>query len=223
MAKTKWAGQLETCLQDIHLKALTPFVGPDLRVDTNNCVVRAIKTYLACTKDVHKGRKHIFIAHKPECTEEIKVAMISSWTAKTVRYAYNNLLDDAVCLFCITVPDSHAFATSWNALQRVSLNSGPSTCGSMAVSHNLHIFLLDGSYGHWGGPASWLSHHSSTGHELASIHNVDQPSYGLWAWLQLGFILDRKLTTWLWIGLWVSLPLRARMTYLVDRYGYPPF
>ena len=72
MAKTEHASCPESCLHDVHLKALAPFVGPDLKVDTNNCVVRAIKIYLAHTKDIRQGRKRLFIAHKPGHTEEIK-------------------------------------------------------------------------------------------------------------------------------------------------------
>ena len=122
MAKTERANCPESHLQDVHLKALAPFVGPDLKVDANNCVVRAIKTYLAHTKDIHPGRKRLFIAYKVGHTKEIKPTTISSWIVKTVHYTYDNLPDDSAHLFKVRAHDVRAFATSWNALQRVSLH-----------------------------------------------------------------------------------------------------
>ena len=88
VVKTERASCPESHLHDVHLKALAPFVGPDLKVDANNCVVRAIKIYLAHAKDLHQGRKCLFIAYSPGHTEEIKAAAISSWIVKTERYAY---------------------------------------------------------------------------------------------------------------------------------------
>ena len=73
--------------------------GPNLRVDPNNCVVKPIKIYAACTREVYRGWKCFFIVHKPSCMDEIKAAMISSWIAKTVRLEYNNLPEDSSHLF----------------------------------------------------------------------------------------------------------------------------
>ena len=122
MAKNEHASCPESCLQDVQLKALAPFISPDLKVNINNCVVRAIKIYLTHTKDIRQGRKRLFIAYKPGHTEEIKPATISSWIVKTVRYTYDNLPDNSACLFKVRAHDVRAFATSWNALQRVSLH-----------------------------------------------------------------------------------------------------
>ena len=47
VAKTEKASRPETRPQEIHLRVLAPFVGPDLPTDTNNCVVRELKIYLA--------------------------------------------------------------------------------------------------------------------------------------------------------------------------------
>ena len=43
MAKTERACHPDTRLQEVTLKALAPFVGPDLSTDANNCVVCAVK------------------------------------------------------------------------------------------------------------------------------------------------------------------------------------
>ena len=57
VAKTEKAGRPETCLQEVHLRALATFVGPDLPTDANNCVVRVLKIYLAGSRDFHKGQE----------------------------------------------------------------------------------------------------------------------------------------------------------------------
>ena len=123
MAKTERTSCPESRLRDIHLKALAPFVSPDFKVDANNCVVCAIKIYLARTKDIRQGRKRLFIAYKPGHTEEIKPATISSWIIKTVCYTYNNLPEDSAPLFKVRAHNVRAFNTSWNTLQRVSLHN----------------------------------------------------------------------------------------------------
>ena len=68
LVKLEWAGHPEFHLQDIHLRALAPFVGPDLKVDANNCRVRTIKIYPPRTKERRKGWKLLFIAYKPQVT-----------------------------------------------------------------------------------------------------------------------------------------------------------
>ena len=102
------------------LKALTLFVGPDLSTDANNCVVRTIKINLSCTKAFRHGRKRLFISYKPDHHDEIKAPMISSWLVKTVCYVYEHTQDQTAWLYHVKGHDLRAFATSWNALQKVS-------------------------------------------------------------------------------------------------------
>ena len=99
IAMSEHACHPKTCLQGVHLKAAAPFVGPDLKVDANNCIVCAVQIYRACTKDLHKVRKCLFIAYKPGHTEEIRPTSISSWIAKALGHAYDNFLrTEHVCL-----------------------------------------------------------------------------------------------------------------------------
>ena len=120
VAKTGRAYHPDTCLQEVTLKALAPFVGPDLSTDANNCVVRAVKIYLSRTKAFRRGRKRRFISYKPGHHDEIKAPTISSWLVKTVRYVYEHTQDQTACLYHVKGHDLRAFATSWNALQKVS-------------------------------------------------------------------------------------------------------
>ena len=107
IAKTERAGLPETRLQDVDLKVLAPFIGPDLEVDANNCVVRAIKIYLNSSHQAATQRpESSFLSlFKPGHTEEIKPATMSSWVVKTVRYTYDNLPGHAACLFKVRAQD----------------------------------------------------------------------------------------------------------------------
>ena len=64
VAKTEKPGQPDTKLQEVTVEALGAFVGPDLPRDASNCVVRAIKIYLARTQSFRGKRKRLFISYK---------------------------------------------------------------------------------------------------------------------------------------------------------------
>ena len=120
VAKTERACHPDTRLQEVTLKALAPFIGPDLSTNTNNCVVRAVKIYLSRTKAFCCGRKRLFIFYKPGHQDEIKAPTISSWLVKTVHYVYEHTQNQTARFYHVKGHDLRAFATSWNALQKVS-------------------------------------------------------------------------------------------------------
>ena len=142
MAKTKRACHPDTRLQEVTLRALAPFVDPDLSTDTNNCVVCAVKIYLSCTRASRCGQKCLFI-YQPGHHDEIKAPMISSWLVKTVHYIYEHKQDQTACLFHVKGHDLCAFATSWNGLQKVSTRD--ILCAAQRRSHNTFtgFYLVD--------------------------------------------------------------------------------
>ena len=139
-----------------------------------------------------KDRKHLSIAYKPGHTEIIP-ATISLWIAKTVCCAYHNLPEDSAHLFRVWAHDVWAFATSWNALQKVSVQD--ILCGSVAFPHHLHLLLPH-------------QPHSRRGRYLLNIGLLDtaqqvtslpwynhEPSYAIPTGLVLGFDLHWRLMT----------------------------
>jgi len=143
VAKTEKPGKPETRLQEVTIRSLGAFVGPDLPLDGNNCVVRALKIYLARSREYRRGRKRLFISYKPSKTDEIKPATISSWIVKTVRYAYDNTNDDTARQFRVRAHDLRAMSTSWNAHQNLRL--GDIMRAAQWRSHNTFIsfYLMD--------------------------------------------------------------------------------
>ena len=143
IAKTEKPGKPETSLQEVTLKSLGSFVGPDLPVDANNCVVRAIKIYLSRSKEYRRGRKKLFISYKPSMLEEIKPATISSWIVKTVRYAYDNASAETARVFQVRAHDLRAMSTSWNAHKNIRI--GEILRAAQWRSHNTFtsFYLMD--------------------------------------------------------------------------------
>lgn len=143
VAKTEKPGKPETRLQDVTVKSLGAFVGPDLPVDANNCVVRSLKIYLARSREYRHGRKRLFISYKPSKLDEIKPATISSWIVKTVRYAYENASEETARLHKVRAHDLRAMSASWNAHKNVRV--GEIMRAAQWRSHNTFIsfYLLD--------------------------------------------------------------------------------
>lgn len=143
VAKTEKPGKPETRLQEVTIRSLGAFVGPDLPVDANNCPVRALKIYLARSHDYRKGRKKLFISYKPSKLDDIKAPTISSWIVKTVRYAYEHASEETSRLHKVRAHDLRAMSTSWNAHK--NLRIGEILRSAQWRSHNTFIsyYLLD--------------------------------------------------------------------------------
>lgn len=143
IAKTEKPGRPETRLQSVTLKSLGAFVGPDLPVDANNCVVRAIKIYLSRTAAYRRGRKRLFISYKQSMHDEIKPATISSWIIKTVRYAYDNASEDTAQLFKVRAHDLRAMSTSWGAHKNLRIADVLQAAQWRSQSTFTSFYLLD--------------------------------------------------------------------------------
>ncbi len=143
VAKTEKPGRPETRLQEVTVRSLGAYVGPDLPVDANNCVVRAIKIYLARSKEYRQNRKRLFISYKPSKQDEIKPATISSWIVKTVRYVYDNATEETARLHRVRAHDLRAMSVSWNAHRNVRV--GEIMRAAQWRSHNTFIsfYLMD--------------------------------------------------------------------------------
>ena len=77
----------------------------------------AIKVHLTRSKEYCKVCKRLFIAYKPEHTQEIKPSTISTWIAKTVHYIYDNLPDSSALLYKVGAHEIRGLCYySWNAL-----------------------------------------------------------------------------------------------------------
>ena len=72
VAKTERACHPDTRLQEVMLKALAPFVGPDPSTKANNYVVRTVRIYLSRTKAFRRGQKRLFISYKPGHHDEMR-------------------------------------------------------------------------------------------------------------------------------------------------------
>ena len=143
LAKTEKPDKPETRLQSITIRSLAEHVGPDLPVDATNCVVRALKIYLARSASYRKGRKRLFISYKPGKSDEIKPATISTWLVKTVRYAYDSSNTETRNHFQVKAHHVRAMATSWSACRKVPVGNILSAAQWRAHNTFTHFYLMD--------------------------------------------------------------------------------
>ena len=123
LAKTHVPSRPETALQPCNIPALGPFVGPDLPADQSLCAVRAIKYYLARTKDIRGDQHALLVSYKPGHSGAICPATISGWIRKTIKYCYEQSSAAEACLIQARPHDLRAQAASWNAYRNASLDS----------------------------------------------------------------------------------------------------
>lgn len=143
VAKTERAGKPETRLQEVTIKSLREHVGPDLPVDANNCVVRAVKIYLARTKAFRRNRTKLFISYQQTKLDDIKPVTISNWLVKTVRYAYDTADGETRQLYRVRAHDVRGMAVSWSAAKMVRV--GDILKAAQWRSHNTFtsFYLMD--------------------------------------------------------------------------------
>ena len=194
VAKMEKANRPETCLQEVYLWALAPFMGPDLPTDANNCVVRALKIYLARSWTFCKGRKRLFISYKSGHSEEIKPATISCWIVKTIRYVYDhcseNLHDSSRPRLMTFVPLPLAECPSEGFLTR-----HPPFC-SVAFPQHIHIFLPDQPPSDGGGPVQDRpGGHCTACLQCCSSFDLALSTMDYSFWHGLVFCLDWKFMT----------------------------
>ena len=99
-----------------------------------------------------QGLEESFHLLQTQSFRGINSATISSWIMKTIWYFYDHCLEDCARLFKAKAHDLRAFATSWNALQKVSL---PDIFHAAQLrSHNTFtsVYLTDLSISDGGGP-----------------------------------------------------------------------
>ena len=179
-------GHPESHLQDVHLKTLPPFVSPDVEVDTYNCMVRAIKIYLARTKGLRKGWKRFFMAFKPGHTGR------SSLPPSPSGLPSLSILSVIILLRTLHVSSESEPMTYGSSppvgMPTKGLTSRHPACDTVAFPHELHLCLPCGG---WGRPQDLPLGHYSTSHELA----LDP-----W-WLTAQPRTQAGLSTGLWFGL----------------------
>ena len=121
MSKIEKACHPDTRVQEVTLKALTPFVGPDLSTDSNNCVVCVIRS--TChTPRTSAMANNVFSPpiSRSTLTRLRHLRSLCDWSRQSIMPMNINYAGPE----CMPLPhkghDLCAFATSWNVPQTVA-------------------------------------------------------------------------------------------------------
>ena len=125
LAKTQLAG---TPLLSFSIPALTPSLGPGLEEDAKLCPVRALRIYVNRTRELHLGKRLLFVSYLKDFPNDIRPATISSWIKKCVRFCYEKSQAKKSTGFRVKAHDVRALAASLAFTNKVSLNDVMSAC-----------------------------------------------------------------------------------------------
>lgn len=96
VSKTQLRTQGASRLESFVIKSIADFVGPDLPRDRKLCPVRCLKTYMARTQGMRRGKELLFISYRPEFEKDIHKNTISGWVRKLIGFCYQHASDESL-------------------------------------------------------------------------------------------------------------------------------
>ncbi len=131
LAKNQSERALASVFTPVVIKSLSKTLDKHDRAldkDRSLCPVRALRIYLDNTKDIRKGRKKLFIAHKIGHTGEICAATISSWLRTLVKESHYHMSAQTGTLLEVKVHQVRKMAASWALMGGASVDSILTAC-----------------------------------------------------------------------------------------------
>ena len=117
-----------TRFRSITIPALTPFAGPDLPEGKLLCPVRAIKCYLARTKEFRQQQRRLFISYQRNRKLDVGVNTISIWVKALLKLVYELADEQSSFLTGRTTHAIRALASSWAFYKNVSVEQILRSC-----------------------------------------------------------------------------------------------
>ena len=143
IAKTQRRSTGASTFEPITLPALAKFTGSDLSEGKLLCPVRALKIYLARTKEFRHGRRLLFISYQKNRLNDIGVNTISIWIKSLLKLVYDTAHEDASVL---TGRSTHAIRSLTSSLaffKNVSLDAILKACSWKTHSTFSEFYLKD--------------------------------------------------------------------------------
>ena len=112
VAKTELRKSGASVLSPVKIPALGPMLGPGQEEDRGLCPVRALKVYIAKTKDLREGKQLLFVSYKAGHKGDIHKNTISSWIRKLLYFSYSKATEDVIRLSSARTHEVRALASS---------------------------------------------------------------------------------------------------------------
>ena len=106
-------------------------------------MVRAVRRYLAATKDIRAGRRHLFISFKTGFKGEISRNTVSGWIKKAIRHTHSAVPEDLLLLIQVKAHEVRAKAASWALCKGTSMEAIMAACTWKSASTFTSFYLQD--------------------------------------------------------------------------------
>jgi len=145
VSKTQLRTQGATALEKVSIKALSNSVGRDSAEDLVLCPVRALRAYLARTRDLREGKDLLFISYQQERRGDIAKNTISGWMRKLIKFCYDHpgRFEQVLSLVSTSTHEIRALAASLAFQGSVDLESIMLSCSWKNHSTFTDFYLRD--------------------------------------------------------------------------------
>ena len=143
IAKNQLAREGSQSVSPVTIPALTTIVDRQFKEDRTLYPVRALRFYLARTKDLRGSRSLLFISFKKGHTSDIRPATLSSWLKQTILLCYKQADQQALDLAQVKAHDIRAFAASKAFYGGVSVDQIMQACHWKAHNTFTNFYLKD--------------------------------------------------------------------------------
>ena len=149
VSKTQIRTKGDSAFKGVVIKALSTVLCPDMKKDRALCPVRALKAYLARTKDLRKDKLLLLVSYQEGRNSDIHKHTISGWIRNLIRFCYSNPSSLAAEL---TGTNTHAIRA---------------LAATLAFRGNIDIEDILGS-------CTWSSHNTFTEFYLKDISSIQE-------------------------------------------------
>ena len=154
LAKTQLAG---TPALSFSIPALSASLGPGLEEDAKLCPLRALRIYVDRTRELHLGKRLLFVSYLRNFLGEIRPATISAWIKRCVLFCYEQKQGEKTDAFKVKAHDVRALAASLAFTNHVSLKEVLEACSWASHNTFTSFYLRD---------VAWMS---NAGHQLGPL------------------------------------------------------
>lgn len=146
IAKTQFRSGGESVLRTITIPSLGHTLGRDLAEDRLLCPVRALKVYLARTKDLRKDKRLLFVSYLPSYSKDISKNTLSSWVKRLLNDIHLDPNKDVAQVSGRTTHEIRALAATLAFTSQAGLDEVLKACTWKTHSTFTDFYLRDLSH-----------------------------------------------------------------------------
>ena len=128
------------------IPALSTSLGQGMEEDVKLCPVRALRVYVDRTRELHIGKKLLFVSYQKNFSKDIRAPTISGWIKKCVIYCYEQAAGARSGSFRVRAHDVRALAASLAFHHHVPITEIMEACSWSSHNTFTTYYLQDSSW-----------------------------------------------------------------------------